>query len=56
MGIPNVLTIQLGKFFGVGISISFPRYDNKKVLDIYISLPFIGIGIYCFKNEDNNWL
>ena len=56
MGTPNVLTAQLTKFIGFGISIRRCLYNKKTVLDIYISLPFIGIGIYCYKHKKNNWL
>lgn len=66
MGESNVFSIWFTRFIGIGISfsichiteqLSFATRQPKvyKVLDISISIPFIGIGIYCRKSKDNEW-
>ena len=55
MGHSDVITIQFNKFIGIGISFSIDHCEYGKTLDIYLSLPFIGIGIFCRKTPKNKW-
>lgn len=55
MGEPNVFTFQFSRFFGIGISITPMTGEYGKAYDIYLSLPFIGIGIFTKKTKHNKW-
>ena len=56
MGEPNVISISISSFIGVGISFSRFYGEYGKALYIYISLPFIGIGIFTKKTKNNKWI
>ena len=56
MGLPNVITVSLASFIGIGLSFSWHYSEFGKTLDLGFSLPFIFIGIFCRKNNTNNWV
>lgn len=55
MGEPNVFVLQTSRFFGIGISFTRMYGEYGKAWDIYISLPFLGIGIFTKKTKHNKW-
>ena len=56
MGLPNVFSIDIRSFIGIGISFSWHRSEYGKTLDIGLSFPFIFVGIFCRKVDKNNWV
>jgi len=55
MGESSVFTIQLNKFFGIGVSFEMWFADNKKVPIVNISLPLVLFSIYFRKSCCNDW-
>ena len=55
MGEPNVFSIQRSGFIGIGISFTRMSGEYGKALDVYVSLPFVGIGIFTRKTKNNKW-
>jgi len=51
MGNPDVITISLNWFIGIGVSFR----DFNGILDLSISIPFINISIYFKKHTDTKW-
>ena len=55
MGLPDVFSINITSFIGIGISFSWHYSEYGKTLDIIVSLPFISADIFCRKVDKNNW-
>jgi len=55
MGESNVFTIQLNKFFGIGISYETWMTDGINVPVINLSLPFTLFSVYFRKSHNNGW-
>ena len=56
MGLPNVFVLAFHCFIGFGVSFAWDHSEYGRTLDIYISLPFLGIAIFCRKVKENNWV
>jgi len=56
MGTPNVFEFDFNWFIGVGISFRWGHSDYGRTPEIFISLPFFGISIFCRKVKENNWI
>lgn len=51
MGDPNVFSLGFTKFIGIGV-----RFNSfNGVLEVYLDIPFIFVGIFFKKTRYNNW-